>query len=49
MRHCLQHGPRDHDAAVIDIVRLDAQGGIVERWDVMQILPETGAHPNGLL
>ncbi|WP_462122207.1 hypothetical protein [Methylorubrum thiocyanatum] len=45
LRSALARGPR---TAVIGIVRLDAHGRIVERWDVMQILPETGAPPNGL-
>jgi hypothetical protein len=45
LRSALARGPRRR---AIGIVRLDAHGRIVERWDVMQILPETGAPPNGL-
>jgi hypothetical protein len=47
-RHCARRWPGDHDAAAIGIVRLDAHGRIVERWDVMRILPEIATPPNGL-
>ena len=45
--HCHQIWP-DEEYAGIDIFRFDDNGKVVEHWDVLQTVPETSAHENGM-
>ena len=46
--HCHQFWPDGLEYAGIDIFRLDADGKVVEHWDVLQELPAESANPNGM-
>jgi len=46
--HCHQEWPGDRDYAGIDIFRFDANGKIVEHWDVLQVVTPESKNDNGL-
>ncbi len=46
--HCHQTWPGSDDYAGMDIFRFDAQGRVVEHWDVLQVVPEVSENDNGL-
>ncbi|WP_300519287.1 nuclear transport factor 2 family protein [Aliiroseovarius sp.] len=46
--HCHQTWPGSDDYAGIDIFRFDANGKVVEHWDVLQVIPTESAHDNGM-
>jgi predicted SnoaL-like aldol condensation-catalyzing enzyme len=48
--HCHQEWPTDEnkDWAGIDIFRVDAEGKVVEHWDVLQVVPPQSANQNSM-
>jgi len=43
----LKTSPEDRGTAAADFFRLE-DGKVVEHWDVLQVIPETSANPNGM-
>jgi predicted SnoaL-like aldol condensation-catalyzing enzyme len=48
MVHTLQTWANSDDYITMDIFRCDADGKILEHWDVMQVVPSEMAHDNGM-
>jgi predicted SnoaL-like aldol condensation-catalyzing enzyme len=48
--HCHQEWPgfADKDWAGIDIFRMDAEGKVLEHWDVLQVVPKESVNGNGM-
>ncbi|MDB6176313.1 nuclear transport factor 2 family protein [Paracoccus sp. Z330] len=46
--HCHQLWPGSDDYAGIDIFRFDANGKVVEHWDVLQVITDQSKNDNGL-
>jgi len=48
--HCHQEWPTDEnkDWAGIDIFRVDAEGRVVEHWDVLQVVPAHSVNDNSM-
>ena len=46
--HCRQEWPGSDDYAGIDIFRFDANGKVVEHWDVLQVATDESMNDNGL-
>ena len=46
--HCHQSWPGGDDYAGMDIFRFDANGRIVEHWDVLQVITSESRNDNGL-